>query len=157
MAEDIFRQSQRYLADRTEKLLAEAKFKKSAKPVKEWLDEKDGDGKFVHGVEDDDGNRVFKFARPMQGIDGKMYSGVMLKRSQGESYFDPDEVLEFLRHKPMSVQKRAIKTITVPDLDELYVLQQESKISEVELRSLMHDPEPQYALWPVESKAIVEE
>ena len=157
MAEDIFRQSQRYLFDRTDKLLAEAKFKKSAKPVKEWLDEKDGDGNFVHGVEDIEGNRVFSFGRPIQGVDGKMYSGVMLKKSAGESYFDPDEVLEFLRHKPMSVQKRAIKTIVVPDLDELYVLQQEGKLTEQELRGLMHDPKPQYALWPVESKAVAEE
>lgn len=157
MADDIFRQSQSYLFARTDKLLAEAKFKRSAKPVKEWLDEKDDNGRFVNGVEDTEGNRVFKFSRVLQGVDGKMYSGVMLKKGLGEAYFEPDEVLEFLRHKPMSVQKRAIKTVVVPDLDELYVLQQEGKITETELRSLMHQPAPNYALWPIEAKAIAEE
>jgi hypothetical protein len=45
----------------------------------------------------------------------------------------------------------------VPDLDELYVLQQEGKITEKQLRSLMHAPDPTYSLWPVEAGAVTEE
>lgn len=163
MADDLFRQAQKYLFDRTDKLLAEAKFKRSSKPIKEWLDERDDNGKFVNGVEDTEGNRVFKFSRLMQGVDGKTYSGVMLKRSQGENYFDPEEVLEFIRVVDVAkganghISERVIKTIEVPDLDELYVLQQEGTITEKQLRGLMHEPAPQYALWPIEAKAVLEE
>lgn len=156
MADDLFRQSQKYIFDRTEKLLAEAKFKRSAKPVKEWLDEKDEHGKFVNGTEDDDGNRVFKFSKVMQGMDGKLYSGVMLKRQDGTAYFDSDEVLAFADSDP-AITDRLIKMVPVPDIDELYVLQQEGKITEKQLRSLMHQPEPQYSLWPIEAAASLEE
>lgn len=140
--EDIFRLSQTYLYVRAGKLDGEKRFSAVSKPVKAWL--------AANGATDAEGNRVYKFPSIMQGADGKTYSGVMLKRSQGPAYFDPEEVIEFAKH--CGLAHRVVKTVEVPDLDELYVLQQEGKITEKELRGLMHDPEPSFALWPVEAK-----
>lgn len=147
--EDIFRLSQTYLYIRAGKLDDEKRFSAAAKPVKAWL--------AANGAVDAEGNRVYKFPSLMQGADGKVYSGVMLKRGQGPAYFDPAEVIDFAKGKSGYVTTRVVKTIEVPDLDELYVLEQEGKITEKELRSLMHDPDPTYSLWPVEAAAIAEE
>jgi hypothetical protein len=146
--EDIFRLSQTYLFLRAAKLDAEHKFTAASKPIKSWLT--------ANGKTDADGNRVYKFDRVMQGADGKTYSGVMLKRGQGPAYFDPAEVIAFVKASSAFSTSRVVKTVEVPDLDELYVLQQEGKITEEELRGLMHDPEPSYSLWPVEA-AVTEE
>jgi hypothetical protein len=146
--EDIFRLSQTYLFLRAAKLDAEHRFTAASKPLKVWLT--------ANGRSDAEGNRVYPFDHALQGADGKVYTGVMLKRGQGPAYFDPDEVLKFAHTDPVLAQ-RIVKTIEVPDLDELYVLQQEGKITESELRSLMHDPEPTYSLWPVEAAATEED
>jgi hypothetical protein len=154
-AEDVFRLSQTYLYLRFNKLDAEHKFTAAAKPIKEWLTS--------NGKEDADGNRVYRFGKTMQGADGKVYSGVMLKRNQAPAQFDPEEVLEFIKKVDIErgelghLSGRVITTVEVPDLDELYVLQQEGKITEAQLRSLMHDPAPTFALWPVEATVAAEE
>jgi hypothetical protein len=140
-AEDIFRLAQTYLFLRFAKLDAEHKFSAAAKPIREWLT--------ANGKTDAEGNRVLAFAKAMQGADGRAYGGVMLKRSQAPAQFDPEEVLAFARERGLA--GRVVKTVEVPDLDELYVLQQEGRITERELRGLMHEPEPVYSLWPVEA------
>lgn len=157
-ADEIFRLSQRYLYLRAAKLAAEKSFSAAARPVKAWLAETDEDDKYLHGEQDADGNRIFRFSQLIPG-DGKYYEGVMLRRTQGLPFFDPDEVLEFARRQPPSsgVATRVIRTIEVPDLEELYVLQQEGVITEAELRSLMHTPDPTYALWPMEAAEMTEE
>jgi hypothetical protein len=147
--EDIFRLSQTYLYLRAAKLDAEHKFSAASKPVKAYL--------AANGATDAEGNRVYSFASLMQGVDGKIYSGVMLKRGQGPAQFDPEEVIAFAKAESSFPTGRVVKTIEVPDVDELYVLQQEGLITEKQLRSLMHDPEPTYSLWPVEATAIAEE
>lgn len=153
--EDIFRLSQTYLFLRAAKLDAEHKFSAASKPVKLWLT--------ANGKTDAEGNRVYQFEHAMQGADGKVYAGVMLKRGQGPAQFDSEEVLEFIRKLDIErgalghLSERVIRTVEYPDLDELYVLQQEGKITEAQLRSLMHDPDPTYSLWPVEATPIEED
>lgn len=155
-AEEIFRLSQRYLHLRQLKLDAEKDFAAAARPVRAWLAEKDDDDRYLHGDGDADGNRVYRSSQPIPGVDGKMYAGVMLRRTQGLPVFDEDEVMEFAR-RDRNVAERVIQTIEVPDLEQLYVLQQEGLISEDDLRGLMHTPAPSYALWPVEASALTEE
>jgi hypothetical protein len=154
---DIFREAQRYLHLRTEKLAAERKFKAASDPVRKWLNAKNAAGGWLNGTEDDEGNRVLYFDRAVTSTDGKIYDGVMLRRAQAAATFDSDEVLAFARTLRTSLQVRLIKTIEVPDLDELYVLQQKGEITEKQLRSLMHEPAPTYSLWPLEATEITEE
>lgn len=153
---EIFRLSQRYLYLREVKLDAEKQFSAAARPVRAWLNDTDDDGAYLHGETDADGNRICRFDQSVPGADGKMYAGVMLRRTQGLPTFDEEEVLEFARSDP-KIAKRVIKTIEIPDLEQLYVLQQEGVITEAELRGLMHTPAPSYALWPVEASEITEE
>lgn len=143
------RQAMTYLHLRANKLAAERAFNASARPLKKWLTE--------NGEEDADGNLIFKFPFPISGEDGKDYAGVMLRRQQGPSTFDEDEVRAFAERKGFGYQARLIKLVEVVDLDELYVMQQEGKISEEELRGLMHAPDPTYALWPLEAAVQEEE
>ena len=153
--EEIFRLSQRYLMLRAAKLAAEKNFSEAARPLKAWLNDPE------NGEEDANGNRIYRFGRSVpdgKAVDGKEYAGVMLRRTQGLPTFDEDEVLEFARNAgDEEIPRRLLKTIVVPDLEQLYVLQQEGLITEDELRALMHVPKPTYALWPVEAADLTEE
>lgn len=153
---DIFRHAQNYLFLRTGNLESNRKFDSAKKPVKDWLKK--------YGTEDADGNLVYTFPSVLTGTDGKDYSGVMLKKSVGPAYFLDDEVRKLLESKPAgdtieqsNLAKRVFRTVEVLDQDELYLLHQEGKITEDELRGLLHYPNPSYALWPVEAKEILED
>ena len=150
--EDIFRDAQTYLHTRAEASVHTKKFESAKAPLKKWLKE--------NGIEDADGNLVYEFPRDISSIDEKVYAGVMLRKSVGQSFMVEDEVREFIkRHKKAKVRDaygRVFKYVEVLDQDELYVLQQEGAITEEELRSLLKDPAPQYALWPIEATEELE-
>ena len=149
--EDIFRDAQTYLHTRAEASVHTKRFESAKAPLKKWLKE--------NGTEDVDGNLVYEFPRDISSIDEKVYAGVMLRKSVGQSFMVDDEVRDFLSSKGLGhnkVYKRVFKTMEVLQSDELYVLQQEGLITEAELRGLLHDPAPQYALWPIEATEELE-
>lgn len=152
---EIFRSAQMYLYLREQKLAAERAFADAAKPIKSWLIAKDDDGKLVNGEEDSEGNRIFRFSRPVDGNDGKTYDGVMMRRRQSPASFDPDEIMDFARKRHLADQ--LIETVEIPDLDALYDLHQEGIVTDAEMAELMHIPPPTYALWPMEVVEDTEE
>lgn len=149
---DIFRDAQTYLHIRTENSTVTNRFKLAKAPVKKWLE--------ANGEEDADGNLIYEFPREVVGGDDKVYSGVMLRKSVGQAFMVDDEVRAFLGKKFKTLKdnpySRVFKQVEVLQSEELYVLQQEGLITERELRSLIHDPPAQYALWPIEAEEVLE-
>jgi hypothetical protein len=149
---DIFRDAQTYLHVRVKNSEVTNQFKLAKAPVKKWLE--------ANGEEDDDGNLIYEFPREVVGGDEKVYSGVMLRKSVGQSFMVDDEVQAFIKkHKSANVRDaygRVFKYVEVLQPEELYVLQQEGHITERELRKLLHDPPAQYALWPIEAEEVLE-
>lgn len=148
---------------RAESLDVGKKLDKTKKAVRTWLQK--------NGTADDNGNLIYVFPDPVDVLDGKEYAGVMLRKSQGSPYLEEDEVREFLERKFVSgtehahhsphqdnpLLRRAFRTVEVLDPDELYVMQQEGIITEEELRGLLHDPAPSYALWPYDPAEELED
>jgi len=107
-----------------------------------------------HGVDDGDKGHVrVMFPQPMV-IGTTTYYGLEDRRIPGRTYMDEDEVRTFLAGKPAAVRSRVIRKVTteVVDTDELYALNQEGKVSDDELDSLLHQKDPTYQLWPVEEE-----
>ena len=152
-----FRDAQLYLWQRANHLSCGClrNYNAASKPVKDWLNAKDDDGNFIHGQTDDAGNQVFWFPKPVLAADDTEYAGVMLKVRPGNAYFDEEEVMDFAKSRGLA--NRIIKTIEVIDEDELFVLYQEGKITEQEIRNLTHYPEPAYSLWPVKTTETLDE
>lgn len=145
---DIFRDAQTYLHIRTENSTVTNRFKLAKAPVKKWLE--------ANGEEDVEGNLIYEFPREIIGGDDKVYSGVMLRKSVGQSFMVDGEVEALLLKKNPTLLARVFKTVEVLQPEELYVLQQEGLITERELRKLLHDPPAQYALWPIEAEEVLE-
>jgi hypothetical protein len=125
--------------ERRTKLEAESYFKKAGEPVREYLK--------TQGLEDDDGNLYYEFPSVVDNGDGKKYVGVELRKSKPDGFFTQEDMLAFARKK--GLEHRLVKMVPFVDMDDLYVLQQEGKITEAELRGLMQYPKAQYSLWPI--------
>lgn len=150
---DIFRDSQEYLLARAQNSEASAAFKRASAPIRKYLDK--------NGIEDDDGNFVYEFPKPLASVDGEEYSGVMLKKGKQEPYFDIGEVKALLKGKICpdgeAAHYKVIQHVEVLDQDALYALQQEDIITEEELRGLIHYTKPSYSLWPVKATEPLED
>jgi hypothetical protein len=142
-----------YIFRRSEHLERNHQLDAVKKVLRDWLQK--------NGTEDDDGNLVYSFPRAIAGADSKSYKGVILRKTIGSAYFHEEEVKDFMALKFPTLHdnpyNRVFRMVEVMDPDELYVLQQEGRITEAELRSLIHYPKPSYALWPVESTTPLEE
>ena len=145
---EIFRDCQLYLQHRVVSSQAGKAFKDTSKRVREYLEK--------NGTPDDDGNLVYLFPGALVASDDKAYDGVMLRRLQGKVFFDTEEVMRFVDSKGIS-ERQVIVWHPAVDEDGLMYLYQDGKITEDELRGLMHYPEPTYALWPIEHKEELEE
>lgn len=149
---DWMQKAQMYLFHRHEVRELEKPRDNEKKWLKAWLAD--------NGVEDPEtGNLRAEFPVPIKAYGSTAY-GMELRKIPGGEYFDKDEVLEYLQEHvgpetrlTVTDIKRVFKTVKVAvfDQDQLYVLQQEGLIPEKELRKLIHENDPTYQLWPVES------
>lgn len=146
----IFRDAQTYLHWRVESSGVTKKFEASKKNVREYLKK--------HGEPDDEGNICYYFPRVITAANDLLYAGVMLKRAPGSSYMVDSEVKALLKERDLDQKdyERVVYEVEHVDADMLYVLQQEGKISESDLRGLQHEAEPSYSLWPIEAEEELE-
>lgn len=129
---------------------------------KEWLKTYIGDGKHDGmGIQDEKGNLNVYFDAPVPGPGNTTYYGMQQRVSPGAEFMNTDEVKQFMGRLASFDGARAeydkelynrvvyTKTIEVVDTEELYVLQQEGKITAKQLRSLIRHEDPTYQLWPI--------
>jgi hypothetical protein len=140
---DFARYAQSYLFNRYQASVASKPQEAAKKWLKPWLLE--------HGTVTSEGHTRRLFPTPMV-IGSTTYYGLELRKVKPEQYFETEEVRELVRTLRPADAKRVIYSVTVEkiDTDELYVLQAEGKISEAQLRELIHEKEQTPQLWPVE-------
>lgn len=138
-------QAQLYLFHRYEAATAEKPRDRAKKWLKDFIQQ---NGKIA-----DNGNVVSAFDKPMV-IGNTTHYGLELRKIPGAESFDPEEVKVFLLKKKLDIEdyEQVFYTVRIDkfDQDALYVLQQEGKITEKELRKLVHTNNPTYQLWPLD-------
>ena len=94
------------------------------------------------------GNIVYRLPDPIQ-VGSKVYAGMELRR-QPQIDFDEDAALDLAKAKGIPVDQ-VTHTVTVVDQEAFYVLNQQKKITDEELDSLLVESDPKYSLWPLET------
>jgi hypothetical protein len=124
--------------------------------LKEYIDE--------NGVLDSNGNRNVYFERDggvkfVPGPGQTQYWGLQQRRVPGSEYMNTDEVRLFAEtlHPALRDQIVYEKTIEVVDIDVLYVLQAQKKITKAELRKLIHHHDDTFQLWPITDEPMDED
>ena len=99
-----------------------------------------------HGeVTDDKGSRTWTFPQPITA-GGVTYTGVTLQARQGSSYFDTGAARKLIDSLGPEVVAAATRTEVVYDLDYLWVLRQQDKVTSEQLDGVLVTPETDYAL-----------
>jgi len=101
-----------------------------------------------HGeVIDDKGSRTWRFPQPIT-VGGATCTGFTLQARQGSSFFDEDAAKSLIDSLGPEVVKAATRTEIVVnyDLDYLYVLRQQDKVTSEQLDEILVTPDVEYAL-----------
>ena len=94
-----------------------------------------------HGeVTDDKGSRAWRFPEPITA-GGVSYTGVTLQARQGSSFFDVDAAKKLIDSLGADVVAAATRTEVVYDLDYLYVLRQQGKVTSEQLDQILITPD----------------
>jgi len=104
------------------------------------------DSLHTDGEADEKGHRYLYFKDPIN-VGGKKYAGVKRER-RVSTLFDEDTAEQILTQRGLLEQCQRVVTTTVLDQDEIYVLNQEGKISDAELDSMFSENES-FAFKPV--------
>jgi hypothetical protein len=117
-----------------------------------------------NGTKDNKGNFNVYFERDggpkfVPGPGNTEYWGLQQRRVPGGEYMDEDEVQKFVDTLPAQLAERVIYDVvkTVVDTEELYVLHQEGKITQKQLRALIRHHKDSYQLWPITEPPIDED
>lgn len=99
-----------------------------------------------HGeVTDEKGSRTWTFPQPITA-GGVTYTGVTLQARKGSSYFDTGAAQKLIDSLGPEVVAAATRTEIVYDLDYLWVLRQQDKVTSEQLDEVLLTPETGYAL-----------
>jgi hypothetical protein len=119
-----------------------------------------------NGVLDAQKNKNVYFDSPIPGPGTVTYYGLTQRRIPGAEFMDTEEVKKFMTQVSTTPEKfdaelfsRVVyeKTVVVVDTEELYVLQQEGKITAKQLRALIKHEKDSYQLWPIEEPPVEED
>ena len=112
-----------------------------------------------HGVPVDEDNEYstlqWEFEKPIR-VGDKRFTGLELRYTQPTPEFDEEAALELIEKK--GLRRSCTKLVRIVDQDALYVAQQQGKVTEDEMDSLLRNPEddedykPKYALWPIDAE-----
>lgn len=97
------------------------------------------------GETDEKGNRTWTFPQPIT-VGGVTYAGVTLQARQGAPYFDEDAAKKLIDSLGAEVVAAATRTEVVYDLDYLFVLRQQDKVTSEQLDEILITPDAEYAL-----------
>jgi hypothetical protein len=99
----------------------------------------------ANGEETAEGHLEWYFDEPVT-IGDETYKGLRNQRKPGEPLLDEERAEELLTK--LGLRDEVIKEVTVEvaDWQQLYVLNQEGKLTDEQLDSLFDEPEPSYSL-----------
>lgn len=133
----VLRTAHLYLGHRAESLTTDAAKKREADELKKYI--------AVHGEETPEGHLDWVFDQPVT-VAGTTYTGLRNQRSNPAPLLDEEDAEALLTE--LGLRDEVIQTVEVEvaDWDKLYVLHQQGKITEEQLDSLFHTPEPSWSL-----------
>ena len=99
----------------------------------------------AHGTQDDKGSCTWLFPEPVI-IGGKKYTGIRLQASQPASYFNEEEAQDLIDSLGPEVAAEATRTEIIYDLDYLFVLLQQQRITSADLDKVLIKPGREYSL-----------
>jgi len=145
-ARDFLHDAQLYLFQRAEESSAKNKKTRAGKSVREHVEEH-GTVYVDDGGNEITGNIVALFPEPVT-IGSKTYYGMELRKKQNIR-FDEEAALKLAKGKGFAEEDIGHYEFVL-EQDAFYVLNQQGKITDAEIDSLLAEDDPDYSLWPLD-------
>lgn len=126
MVDEQMRWALRYIAETMDYDQLKTRIDTSKRDLKDWI--------LDNCEQDESGNYVWDFDKPVIGDKDDSYRGLMLQRRVSE-FIDEDKADEIIQAH--NLQDRCYTTIEVIDFDQLYACNQEGIVSDEEIDSIL--------------------
>lgn len=126
MVDEQMRWALRYIAETMDYDQLKTRIDTSKRDLKDWI--------LDNCEQDESGNYVWDFDKPVIGDKDDSYRGLMLQRRVSE-FIDEDKADEIIQAH--NLQDRCYTTIEVIDFDQLYACNQEGVVSDEEIDSIL--------------------
>jgi len=126
VVDEQMRWALRYIAETMDYDQLKTRIDTSKRDLKDWI--------LDNCEQDESGNYVWDFDKPVIGDKDDSYRGLMLQRRVSE-FIDEDKADEIIQAH--NLQDRCYTTIEVIDFDQLYACNQEGVVSDEEIDSIL--------------------
>ena len=126
MVDEQMRWALRYIAETMDYDQLKTRIDTSKRDLKDWI--------LDNCEQDESGNYLWDFDKPVIGDKDDSYRGLMLQRRVSE-FIDEDKADEIIQAH--NLQDRCYTTIEVIDFDQLYACNQEGVVSDEEIDSIL--------------------
>lgn len=126
MVDEQMRWALRYIAETMDYDQLKTRIDTSKRDLKDWI--------LDNCEQDESGNFIWDFDKPVIGDKDDSYRGLMLQRRVSE-FIDEDKADEIIQAH--NLQDRCYTTIEVIDFDQLYACNQEGVVSDEEIDSIL--------------------
>lgn len=126
MVDEQMRWALRYIAETMDYDQLKTRIDTSKRDLKDWI--------LDNCEQDESGNYIWDFDKPVIGDNDYSYRGLMLQRRVSE-FIDEDKADEIIQAH--NLQDRCYTTIEVIDFDQLYACNQEGVVSDEEIDSIL--------------------
>jgi hypothetical protein len=126
VVDEQMRWALRYIAETMDYDQLKTRIDTSKRDLKDWI--------LDNCEQDESGNFIWDFDKPVIGDNDDSYRGLMLQRRVSE-FIDEDKADEIIQAH--NLQDRCYTTIEVIDFDQLYACNQEGVVSDEEIDSIL--------------------